>query len=145
MAQGRKLTIGEAARTVGVSTKAIRLWEAKGLLPLVDRTEAGYRVFTSVDLSVLRFIHQAKALGLTLTEIKDVIGLQRAGTVPCKRVTQLIDAHIADIDRVLADLHQLRQTLMTVRGVSDLSPRVEDALTVCSIIENATSASSRYR
>jgi len=38
-----------------------------------ERTDAGYRMFTDHDLGVLRFIRAAKALGLTLAEIKEVL------------------------------------------------------------------------
>ena len=98
------MTVGTAATTAGVSAKAVRLWESKGLLPPAERTEAGYRVFTDDDLDVLRFIRQAKTLGLTLPEIKNIIDLQRDGVTPCGRVTELLDTHIAEIDRTLADL-----------------------------------------
>ena len=76
------MTVGAAAAATGVSAKAVRLWESKGLLPAAARTEAGYRLFTEDDLDVLRFIRQAKALGLTLPEIKDIIDLQRDGATP---------------------------------------------------------------
>ncbi len=52
---------------------------------------------------------------MTLGEIKRILELQHAGTAPCARVTQLLDAHIAEIDRPLSDLAQLRATLLTVR------------------------------
>ena len=59
-------TVGAAAKAVGVSAKAIRIWEAKGLLPPAGRTEAGYRLFTDDDIEILRFIIRAKTLGLTV-------------------------------------------------------------------------------
>lgn len=99
-----EMTVGAAAEAAGVSAKAVRLWESKGLLPPAPRTDAGYRVFTQDDVDVLRFIRQAKALDLTLGEIKDILDLQRCGTTPCGRVTTLLDAHIAEIDRKLSDL-----------------------------------------
>ncbi|MGH3629522.1 MAG: MerR family DNA-binding transcriptional regulator, partial [Sciscionella sp.] len=36
-------TVGKAAQAAGLSAKAVRLYEAKGLLPAAERTEAGYR------------------------------------------------------------------------------------------------------
>lgn len=83
-----EMTVGAAAKAVGVSAKAVRLWEAKGLLLPAERTDSGYRVFTDDDLDVLRFIRKAKALDLTLSEIKDIIDLQRGGATPCARVTR---------------------------------------------------------
>lgn len=131
------MTVGAAAETAGVSAKAIRLWESKGLLPPAERTGAGYRLFTDQDVAVLRFIRQAKALDLSLTEIKDILDLQRDGAAPCHRVTELLDNHIADIDRALVDLRALRRSLTTARRAArDSQRRGEDAV-VCRIIETA--------
>lgn len=131
------MTVGAAAEAAGVSAKAVRLWESKGLLPPAERTEAGYRLFTDDDVAVLRFIRQAKALDLSLAEIKDILGLQRDGAAPCARVTELLDAHIAGIDRTLADLRQLRQSLTAARRAArDSQRRGEDAV-VCRIIEQS--------
>lgn len=133
------MTVKAAAEAAGVSPKAVRLWESKGLLPPAERTEAGYRLFTSEDIDVLRFIRQAKALDLSLAEIKDILDLQRNGAAPCGHVTALLDAHIGEIDRTLADLRALRRSLVEVRRTArDSQRRGEDAV-VCRIIENAAS------
>src|ERR1700742_3888036 len=83
-------TVGAAAKAVGVSPKAVRIWEAKGLLPPAARTEAGYRLFSDDDISILRFILRARTLGLTLPEIKKILDLHRQGTAPCDQVTVLL-------------------------------------------------------
>lgn len=132
------MTVGAAAKAAGVSAKAVRLWESKGLLPPAERTEAGYRLFTDDDIAVLRFIRQAKTLGLTLPEIKDIIDLQRDGATPCGHVTELLDAHIADIDRTLTELRQLRRSLTTARNAARESQRRGENAVVCRIIENHT-------
>jgi len=129
------MTVGAAAQEAGVSAKAVRLWETKGLLAPAQRTEAGYRLFTEDDLSVLRFIRQAKSLGLTLPEIKDILDLQRQGATPCTRVTELLDTRLAEIDRTLADLRALRRSLATTRSAArDTQRRGQDAM-ICRIIE----------
>ncbi|GAA3732483.1 Cu(I)-responsive transcriptional regulator [Spinactinospora alkalitolerans] len=132
-----EMTVGAAAQAAGVSAKAVRLWESKGLLPPAQRTEAGYRLFADTDVSVLCFIRQAKTLGLSLAEIKDVLDLQRHGDAPCERVTGLLDAHIADIDRKLADLRQLRRTLTGARRSARAHQRRGDHAAICRIIETA--------
>ncbi|SFQ72676.1 DNA-binding transcriptional regulator, MerR family [Amycolatopsis arida] len=135
-----EMTVGAAAEAAGVSAKAVRLWESKGLLPPAQRTDAGYRTFTQDDVDVLRFIRQAKALDLTLGEIKDILDLQRCGATPCGRVTNLLDAHIAEIDRKLSDLRAIRRTLVEARRAArDSQRRGEDAV-VCRIIETAGTA-----
>jgi len=130
------MTIGDAAATTGVSPKALRLWESKGLLPAAERTDAGYRLFTEEDLEVLQFIRRAKALDLTLTEIKEILDLQRDGAVPCRRVTQLLDEHLAGIDRAIAELADLRRTLQRARDSAEDERQRGEETTICRIIES---------
>lgn len=134
------MTVGTAAEAAGVSAKAVRLWESKGLLPPAARTEAGYRLFTDDDLGVLRFVRQAKALGFTLTEIKDVLDLQRHGTTPCVQVIGLLDTHIAQIDRTLTELRQLRRSLTGARRTAREGQRRGEDAVVCRIIETTPQA-----
>lgn len=129
------MTVGEVARIVGVSTKAIRFWEARGLIPVAERTATGYRSFTDTDLDRLRFIRRAKALGLTLGEIRSIIDMQRAGASPCDRVRQVIDSHLTTIDRKMADLVQLRNVLTAARNAADTACPDDPAVTFCHIIE----------
>lgn len=134
------VTVGRAAAMTGLSPKAVRLYERKGLLPEAERTEAGYRLFTVADLDMLHFIRRAKALDLTLDEIKDILDLQRGGEQPCQRVTAMLDAHIAEIDRKLADLRRLRRSLLTARCAASTARRGGHDVVVCQIIENSPTA-----
>lgn len=133
-------TVGQAAQATGLSAKAIRLYERKSLLPQAKRTDAGYRLFTDDDLAVLGFIRQAKKLGLTLPEIKDTLDLQRGGAAPCGRVTQMLDDHIADIDRTIDDLRRLRENLFETSRTARTAQPHEDQAVVCRIIESQQDA-----
>ncbi|WP_219420145.1 MerR family DNA-binding protein [Pseudonocardia nigra] len=131
------VTVGRAAALTGLSRKAIRLYERKGLLPEAERTEAGYRLFGEQDLAVLHFVRQAKTLDLHLDEIKNILDLQRGGEQPCARVTALLDTHIADIDRKLGDLRQLRRSLLAARRAASRARRGGQDAVVCQIVEDA--------
>ena len=129
-------TVGQAARATGLSPKAIRLYEAKALLPLAERTEAGYRLFSDEDLTTLRFIRQAKTLGLRLDEIGDILDLRRGGTAPCQHVLRLLDQRVAEIDRTITELRQLRTGLTHTRR--DAANQALASGGVCRIIEHAS-------
>lgn len=131
------VTVGRAAALTGLSPKAIRLYERKGLLSAAERTEAGYRLFRSDDLDVLHFIRQAKTLDLTLGEIKDILDLQRCGEQPCHQVAGMLDAHIAEIDQKLSDLRRLRRSLLIARRAATTARRGGQDAVVCQIIETA--------
>lgn len=140
-----EMTVGAAADAARVSAKAVRLWESKGLLPPAERTAAGYRLFSEDDIAVLRFIRQGKALDLSLAEIKDILDLQRNGAAPCDRVIGLLDDHLADIDRTLTDLRQLRRTLHTVRSTARESQRRGETAAICAIIETSSGGQGSQR
>lgn len=128
-------TVSKAARAAGLSAKAVRLYESKGLLPHPPRTQAGYRLYRDEDITALRFIRQAKTLGLSLHEIRDILDLRRGGTTPCPHVLALLDEHIRDIDRAITGLRQLRRDLADTRAHAKQHQTDPDP--VCGIIEHA--------
>jgi DNA-binding transcriptional MerR regulator len=132
------MTVGRAARRAGLTPKAVRLYESKGLLDPAPRTDAGYRLYQDEDVEVLRFVRQARALGLNLAEIGEIIDLQRHGAQPCGRVLSLVETRLKEVDRALRDLRALRRTLQGAReAATDSQGRGDDAV-VCRIIESAT-------
>ncbi|GAB2883063.1 Cd(II)/Pb(II)-responsive transcriptional regulator [Streptomyces deserti] len=130
------LTIGKAAQAAGVTRKAVRVYEAKGLLPAAERTTTGYRLYSQADVELLTFIRRACTLGLRLDDIREVLAIRDGGIPPCATVRDLLDARIAEIDAAVTDLLALRTTLVTTRGRADDCPD-ERPVTVCSIIEEA--------
>ena len=130
--------IGEVASQAGVTTKALRYYERVGLLPSPARTDSGYRDYGEAILDRLRFIRAAQAVGLTLGEIKGVIGFREEGNPPCAHVLELIDERAADLDRRIAELAQLRDELrlLATRG-RGLSPDACSADLVCHILNPA--------
>jgi DNA-binding transcriptional MerR regulator len=130
------LTIGQVSQRTGLSPKAIRIYERKGLLPTTNRTSSGYRIFLGDDIDVLRFIRQARSIGLRLDEIKDVLDLQRSGQKPCETVIAMLDAHITEIDRALADLTSLRSTLANACAQARASRDRGEGGVICEIIES---------
>lgn len=129
------LTRGGVAKRAGVTPKAVRLYEEKGLLKPAGRTEAGYRTYSERDVELLRFIRRARALDLSLEEVKQIIDLQRQGAQPCDRVLELLDSHLTGIDRAIADLEALRAVLSRARRTADERRRRGDGAVVCQIIE----------
>lgn len=72
MAKG-SLTIGEVARRSGFAPSAVRYYEREGLIQ-ADRSEGGQRRFQRMVLRRLAFIRAARHVGLTLDEIREVLG-----------------------------------------------------------------------
>lgn len=130
---GETLTIGQAAAAAGVTRKAVRVYEAKGLLPPAGRSPAGYRLYTPEDVELLTFIRRARTLGLRLDDIGEVLAVHRGGRPVCDAVRAFLDGRLEEIDAALSDLRALRRTLAETRGAAD-DCSAGDA-TVCAIIE----------
>ena len=130
------ITVGEAARRAGVSPKAVRLYEARGILPPTERTESGYRTYSDHDVEILRFVRRARALGLHLDEIRRILDLQREGAQPCVTVVQLLEHHLREIDRTMTDLRALRKDLARALEDAKSTAHRGDAAVVCRIIES---------
>jgi DNA-binding transcriptional MerR regulator len=64
--------IGEASKKTGVSIKAIRFYEERGLIRQPERI-GKYRVYQETDIELLILIKEAKELGVTLTQLEGVI------------------------------------------------------------------------
>ncbi|WP_218682582.1 heavy metal-responsive transcriptional regulator [Microbacterium sp. BF1] len=116
------MRIGELADAAGTTTKTLRFYEDKGLLPSAERTPAGYRDYTAETLTRIDFIHRGQAAGLTLLQIRQILDIRDQGQAPCGHVRDLLDTRLADIDQQLRQLHDLRDTLA---GLRDHAERVE--------------------
>jgi DNA-binding transcriptional MerR regulator len=105
------MRIGELARSAGATTKAIRYYESLGLLPEPDRTPSDYREYPPEAVERVRFIKDAQASGLTLTEIQSLVDLKSAGQATCEHTVALLHRHLADIDTQIARLEAARSSL----------------------------------
>jgi DNA-binding transcriptional MerR regulator len=128
-------TIGEAARRAGLTPKAVRLYEARGLLPPVERTQAGYRLYTEHDLRALRFIRQARAVGLGLEEIHTIMALRRAGIPPSGDIIALLQARFSKIQRQLSELQSVRHALADVLDAAIAKAHQGQDAQLCRILD----------
>ncbi|HMA49098.1 MAG TPA: Cu(I)-responsive transcriptional regulator [Magnetospirillaceae bacterium] len=105
------MNIGAAARASGVSAKMIRYYESVGLIGAARRSESGYRTYGQDDVSTLQFIRHARHLGFPLPEVTRLLALWRDGERASADVKQLALAHIEEIDRKIAHMAAMRDTL----------------------------------
>src|SRR5260370_38243169 len=108
---GADMKIGELAQRSGIPSTALRYYEKAGLLPESRRSSSGYRTYEPETVPRLAFIRAAQAVGLTLAEIRDVIGIRDAGAPPCAHVLGLIEQHRAAVRPRIRELQRLQRDL----------------------------------
>ena len=101
--------MGSIAKEAGVGVQTLHYYERIGLLPKPTRSEANYRLYSPDALRRVRFIKKAQALGFKLEEIKQILDLKSHGRAPCRKVTELGQKHLRDIDARLAQLRRYRR------------------------------------
>ena len=72
------LRIGQVAQRVGLRMRAIRYYEQIRLIPRAERNSiapSGYRLFRESDVRRLEFIRDARKLGLSLKQIRNLLSL----------------------------------------------------------------------
>ena len=133
------MTIGEVADRTGLTTQGIRYYERGGLLPATSRTHTGYRMYGPGVLSRLAFIKQARRLGLSLRDIKQILRMSDSGRAPCCQVRELLAGKLEELDRTIAELSrfrdQLRRFLSKITGMSDQADTSEH---VCRLVQMAS-------
>lgn len=105
----RFLNASEAARRLGVSTKALRLYEQRGLLAPV-RSAAGWRAYGPDEMRRAGEIAALRALGLSLAQVARVLQGDPQGLEPA------LAAHQAALE---GRLRQLTGTIERVHGLRD--------------------------
>lgn len=133
------LTIGRVARDAGLAIDTVRYYEREGLLQKPARTPSGYRQYSTDAVARLRFIRQAKELGFTLSEIRELLALRVAPGKSCADVRSRAEAKIADVEQRIAQLDRMRRALAKLAtACSGRGPTSE-----CPILEAMETPESR--
>ncbi|PLZ89668.1 heavy metal-responsive transcriptional regulator [Fischerella thermalis CCMEE 5198] len=100
------LQVGEVSHKLGLNPQTLYFYERIGLIPKPRRTESGYRLYEETDIERLAFITRAKALGLTLDEIKEVLLLQNGEAPPCHEIHSKLVSKVSQIEEAIAQLQE---------------------------------------
>jgi MerR family transcriptional regulator, Zn(II)-responsive regulator of zntA len=131
------MNVTQLARKTTVSADAVRYYARIGLLRPGRNPDNGYRKFDVVDIQRLRFIRQAKTLGFTLDEIREMLDEARKGRSPCPRVREILQHRVRENAEKLRELMRLQRRMeKALARWQALPDGVPDGHSVCHLIES---------
>lgn len=116
--------IGALAKRAGVGIDTVRYYEREGLLEPTRRLASGYRRYGHFEVSRLRFIRRAQALGFSLKEIRELLALSSLSDVA--KVKRKAEAKLTDVERRIAELERVRSGLSRLVKACPGHGRAED-------------------
>jgi len=117
--------IGKAAQLSGTTIKAIRHYEAIGLLPPPQR-EGRYRIYSTQSVELLTFIKCAQQLGFKLKELQVILGGHPGDGLPWELADMAITNKKQELVRQIEALQKMH------RGLVEFEANLKDAQGQCS-------------
>jgi DNA-binding transcriptional MerR regulator len=108
---GPTLTIGRLGARAAVEPKTLRYYDRVGLVRPAARTPAGYRVYREDAVERLSFIRRAKALRISLADIRRILAVRDEGAAPCQHVLALVRQNLTTVEAQITQLAHLRTDL----------------------------------
>jgi MerR family transcriptional regulator, copper efflux regulator len=110
------LTIGKVAKITGASPKAIRHYEAEGLIPAPQR-RGKYRIYSERDVFLIHVLKHSQQFGFRLAEMKELVAARVASKrFPLAVANRLFDRKRAEIERDIEELRARLRELAAIRS-----------------------------
>ncbi|WP_074012015.1 Cu(I)-responsive transcriptional regulator [Candidatus Sodalis sp. SoCistrobi] len=132
------MNISSVAKKTGLTPKAIRFYEQKGLVSPPLRRENGYRSYNERHLEELTLLRQARQVGFTLEECRELVALFNDPGRHSADVKRRTLNKVQEIETHIAELTQMRQHLL---ALADSCPGDQGA--DCPIIDNLAGCCDR--
>jgi DNA-binding transcriptional MerR regulator len=107
------MRIGELAARVGTTTRALRYYESRGLLP-ARRDDKGHRSYDESDLRLLTQIRTLRDFGFDLEETRPFVECLRAGHPEgdaCPASLAVYRRKLDELDALIGELRAVRETV----------------------------------
>ena len=132
------MNISDVAKKTGLTSKAIRFYEEKGLVTPPLRSENGYRSYNQQHLDELTLLRQARQVGFNLEECRELIYLYNDPSPHSADVKRRTLEKVAEIERHISELQGMRTQLL---ALADSCPGDDSA--DCPIIDNLSGCCHR--
>ena len=104
-------TVGEMAKRLGVAPSTLRFYDKEGLLPFVERSDGGIRVFKDSDYEWLMIIECLKKTGMPLKDIREFIVMAIKGDDTIDGRLALITKQKESVEQQIAVLEEVHRVL----------------------------------
>ncbi|MGN0453933.1 MAG: MerR family transcriptional regulator [Ruminococcus sp.] len=104
-------TVGEMAKRLGVPASTLRYYDKEGLLPFVERSNSGIRMFKDSDFEWLQIIDCLKKTGMRLSDIKRFIEMAMQGDTTIDERLELIIKQKQSVKKQIDELSNTLETL----------------------------------
>lgn len=108
------MNISDIAKKTGLTSKAIRFYEEKGLVTPPERSENGYRSYAKKHLDELTLLSQARQVGFTLEECRELVGLFHNPGRHSADVKAYTLQKVSEIEAHIAGLQAMRDRLLSL-------------------------------
>ncbi len=119
------MRIQQLSKLSGVSSTTIRFYEKTGVLPKASRGANGYREYPKEQIIQIQMIAQAKLLGFTLKEIKELSLLLYTQKLSPKEMTLRLKKKDQEIDTKIKNLKKIKKEIHTaLSGLCEFKNRL---------------------
>ena len=116
------MKVSDLANTAGVNPQTVRYYEGEGLLDEPRRGTSGYRDYDQRAQRRLRFICEAKEIGFTLREIRELMGLDGESPQSCGSVQGIVSGRLAQLEQKLKTMRRMKKQLERLLKRCEESP-----------------------
>lgn len=120
------MTKGEISRLTNISTRTIRFYEDREIIPIPIREANGYRNYDRSIISRLKFIKNAQQLGFSLAEIKELADMKIDPEMSCESVHEKAKSKILNIELKITELHRIKDALNRFTMYCSPEKRIEE-------------------
>jgi MerR family transcriptional regulator, copper efflux regulator len=140
---------GELARLTGVSADTLRHYEKLGILPISQRTNGGYRIFSPSSIERVQLAQRALQIGFSLAEVSEILRTRDNGGFPCHRVLKLIEDKLRSVSQEITELRRtqayMRKLVREWRGKLKHTPPRSRAMLLHSLVDTPRTNSKNLK
>ncbi|WP_374955140.1 MerR family transcriptional regulator [Paenibacillus sp. PCH8] len=109
-------SISEVAKKLDLTVYTLRYYDKEGLMPFIERTTSGTRLFKDSDIDFLKIIQCLKMTGMPIKDIRDFIEWCSEGDATLKQRSDMFNERKASVE---AQMEELRKTMEVIEHKCD--------------------------